>query len=71
VDLAFPAAAALHAVFRQWRLEGDAAAEDPCGKGAWSGSFAVKASVGCDCSSGVECRITQLYAVFVFPPVCC
>ncbi|KAG2609677.1 probable LRR receptor-like serine/threonine-protein kinase At1g56130 isoform X1 [Panicum virgatum] len=53
-------AAALHAVFRQWRLEGDAAAEDPCGKGAWSGSFAVNASVGCDCSSGVECRITQL-----------
>ncbi|KAG2604449.1 hypothetical protein PVAP13_4NG063813 [Panicum virgatum] len=53
-------AAALHAVFRQWRLEGDAAAEDPCGKGAWSGSFAMNASVGCDCSSGVECRITQL-----------
>ncbi|RLM84812.1 putative LRR receptor-like serine/threonine-protein kinase [Panicum miliaceum] len=53
-------AAALHAVFRQWRLEGDAAAEDPCGKGAWSRSFAVNASVGCDCSSGVECRITQL-----------
>jgi hypothetical protein len=53
-------AAALHAVFRQWRLEGDAAAEDPCEKGAWSWSFAVNASVDCDCSSGVECRITQL-----------
>ncbi|CAL5051281.1 unnamed protein product [Urochloa decumbens] len=51
---------ALHAVFRQWRLESDAAAEDPCGKGVWSGSLAVNASVGCDCSSGVECRITHL-----------
>ncbi|RLN11681.1 hypothetical protein C2845_PM09G04090 [Panicum miliaceum] len=53
-------AAALHAVFRQWRLEGDAAAEDPCGKGAWFGSFAVNASVGCDCSGSNECRITHL-----------
>nr|CAB3469727.1 unnamed protein product [Digitaria exilis] len=56
-------AAALHAVFQQWRLEDDAATEDPCAKGVWSGAFPVNASVGCDCSRGPECRITHLYYV--------
>nr|CAB3467166.1 unnamed protein product [Digitaria exilis] len=50
-------AAALHDVFQRWRLE---AAENPCGKRVWSESFAVNASVGCDCSRGLECRITHL-----------
>ncbi|KAF8733080.1 hypothetical protein HU200_015444 [Digitaria exilis] len=66
-------AAALHAVFQQWRLEDDAATEDPCAKGVWSGAFPVNASVGCDCSRGPECRITHLnvtgnWNITEFPP---
>ncbi|KAG0513009.1 hypothetical protein BDA96_10G063900 [Sorghum bicolor] len=51
-------AEALHAVFRQWRLEGEAAAENPCMKRVWSGSFETNASIDCNCPSW--CRITGL-----------
>ncbi|CAD6253815.1 unnamed protein product [Miscanthus lutarioriparius] len=51
---------ALHAVFRQWRLEGEAAAEDPCMKRVWSGSFEINASIDCNCPAISRCQITGL-----------
>ncbi|CAN6208545.1 unnamed protein product [Urochloa humidicola] len=51
---------ALRAVFRQWRLEGDAPGVEPCPNRVLFGSFSMNASVGCECSGGVECRITHL-----------
>lgn len=51
---------ALHAVFRQWRLEGGAAMEDPCRKGVWSESSGINASVECNCLPSRVCRITSL-----------
>ncbi|AQK80619.1 hypothetical protein ZEAMMB73_Zm00001d036313 [Zea mays] len=55
---------ALHAVFRQWRLEGGAAMEDPCRKGVWSESSGINASVECNCLPSRVCRITSLCVFF-------
>lgn len=63
-----PAVDALNSVFRQWRLDGDAAGLDPCPRLVLFESLAMNASVGCDCSSGFECRISHLCVVFTPSP---
>ncbi|XP_052158740.1 probable LRR receptor-like serine/threonine-protein kinase At1g56130 [Oryza glaberrima] len=60
-------AAALHAVFKQWKLQGDPAppAYDPCEKLIWHNSSAMEASINCSCAPSTpppttKCRITHL-----------
>lgn len=63
-------------MFRQWRLEGGAAMEDPCRKGVWSESSGINASVECNCLPSRVCRITSLCVFFTltrllpFTPLC-
>ncbi|OEL33972.1 putative LRR receptor-like serine/threonine-protein kinase [Dichanthelium oligosanthes] len=52
-------AVALRAVFQRWRLGGNAAGVDQCPV-VLAESFAMNVFVGCDCSRGGECRITDL-----------